>query len=90
MDNIEKLATQVLRYEEKQFKNTTQYLLDITMRNQTQLTQIRHVPSEFGNIVITLISYKQLEVKTNRTSFSYGNRYVHHNAEGLSIRCNSI
>ena len=71
MDNIEKLATQVLRYEEKQFKNTTQYLLDITMRNQTQLTQIRHVPSEFGNIVITLISYKQLEVKTNRTSFSY-------------------
>ena len=79
MDNIEKLATQIIRDEEKQKKNTTQYLLDITMPNQTQLTQIRHVPS-----------YKQLEVKTNRTSFSYGNGYVHHNAEGLSIRCNSI
>jgi hypothetical protein len=79
IDNLENLATQIIRDEEKQKKNTTQYVLDITIRNQAQLTQKRHVPS-----------YKQLEVKTNRTSFSYGNRYVHHNAEGLSIRCNSI
>jgi hypothetical protein len=36
--------------------------LDTTIRKQTQITLIRHEPS-----------YKQLEVKTNRTSFVCGN-----------------
>ena len=35
-----------------------QYVLNTSLRKQTQITQIRHEPS-----------YKQLEVKTNRTSF---------------------
>ena len=39
-------------------KTTTQYMLDTTIRKQTQITEIRDVPS-----------YKQLLVKTNRTSF---------------------
>ena len=47
-DNPEKLATQGTQDEEKQNKSTIQYMLDITIRNQTQ---IRHVPF-----------YKQLEV----------------------------
>ena len=34
MDNPEKLATQ---NEEKQIKNTRQYVLDTTMRKQTQI-----------------------------------------------------
>jgi hypothetical protein len=41
--------------------------LDTTMRKQTQITWIRHAPS-----------YKQLQVKTNRTSFLCGNRSGHH------------
>jgi hypothetical protein len=40
--------------------------LDTTIRKQTQITLIRHESS-----------YKQLEVKTNRTSFVCGN----HNTE---------
>ena len=44
--------------EDKQKKNTTQYVLGTTIRRQTQLTQIRRAPC-----------YKQLEVKTKRTSF---------------------
>jgi hypothetical protein len=36
--------------------------LDTTIRKQTQITLIRHEPS-----------YKQLEVKTKRTSFVCGN-----------------
>ena len=39
MDNPEKLATYGTRDEEKQNKNTTQYVLDTTMRKQTQVTQ---------------------------------------------------
>ena len=46
--------------EEKQNKNTTQYVLDTTIRKQTQ---IWHEPS-----------HKQLEIKTNRTSPLCGNR----------------
>ena len=42
--------------EEKQNKNTTQYVLDTTIRKETQITNMRHEPS-----------YKQLEVKMNRT-----------------------
>jgi hypothetical protein len=38
MDNPEKLATQGTQDEEKQNKNRTQYVLDITMRNQAQIT----------------------------------------------------
>ena len=56
--------------DEKQNKNTTQYVLDTTMRKQTQITSIRYEPS-----------YKQLEVKTKRTSFLCGNRNGHHNTE---------
>jgi hypothetical protein len=44
--------------ENKQNKNIKQYVLDTTIHKQTQLMQIRHGPS-----------YKQLEVKTNRTPF---------------------
>ena len=36
--NQEKLATQVTQDEEKQNKNTTQYVLDTTIGNQTQIT----------------------------------------------------
>ena len=36
MDNPEKLATYGTQEEEKQRKNTTQYVLDTTMRKQTQ------------------------------------------------------
>ena len=38
MDNPEKLATWGTQDEEKQNKNTTQYVLDTTVRKQTQIT----------------------------------------------------
>jgi len=38
MDNPEKLAIQGTQHEDRQNKNTTQYVLDTTMRKQTQLT----------------------------------------------------
>ena len=38
MDNPEKPATQGTQDEEKQNKNTIQYVLDTTIRKQTQLT----------------------------------------------------
>ena len=38
MDNPEKLVTQGTQDKEKQNKNTTQYVLDTTMRKQTQIT----------------------------------------------------
>ena len=38
MNNSEKLATYGTQYEEKQNKNTTQYVLDSTMRKKTQTT----------------------------------------------------
>ena len=38
MDNPEKLTTQGTQDEEKQNKNTTQYILDTTLRNQAQIT----------------------------------------------------
>ena len=37
MDNPEKLATQGTQEEEKQDKNTTQYVLDTTVRKQAQI-----------------------------------------------------
>jgi hypothetical protein len=38
MDNPDKLATYGTQDEEKQNKNTTQYVFDTTMRKQTQIT----------------------------------------------------
>jgi hypothetical protein len=38
LDNPEKLATEGTQDEEKQNKNTTQYVLDTTMRKQTEIT----------------------------------------------------
>ena len=38
MDNPENLATQGTQDEEKQNKNTTQYVLDTTICKQTQIT----------------------------------------------------
>ena len=37
MDNQEKLATYGTQDEEKQSKNTTQYVLDTTLRKQTHI-----------------------------------------------------
>jgi hypothetical protein len=37
MDNSEKLATLGTQAEDKQNKITTQYMLDITIRKQTQI-----------------------------------------------------
>jgi hypothetical protein len=37
MNNPEKLATQETQDEEKQNRNTTQYMLDTTIRKQTQM-----------------------------------------------------
>jgi hypothetical protein len=57
MDNPNKLVTLGTQVEEKQNKDTKQYVvLDTTMRKQTQITYITHEAY-----------YKQLEVKTNRT-----------------------
>jgi hypothetical protein len=61
MDNSEKLAIQGIQDEDKQNKNTTHYVLDITIyeKKPTQITLINHAPS-----------YKQQQkVRTNRTSF---------------------
>jgi hypothetical protein len=58
MDNSVKLSALGTQDENKQNKNIAQYVLDTTIHKQTQITQIRHGPS-----------YKQLEVKTNRTPF---------------------
>ena len=38
MNNPEKLAACGTQDEEKQYKNTTQYVSDTTMRKQTQIT----------------------------------------------------
>ena len=67
MDNQATLGTQD---EAKQNKNTTQYVFESTIRKEAQITRIRHEPC-----------YKQLEVKTTRTSFPCGNRSGHHNTD---------
>jgi len=38
MDNSEKLATSGTQDENKQSKNTTQYMLDTTIRKETPIT----------------------------------------------------
>ena len=58
MDNPEELAKQGTQDEETLSKNTTKYVLDTTMRTQTQITQTRHEPT-----------HKQLEANTSQTSF---------------------
>ena len=68
MDNLEKLAT--LGTYDTRRGQTKQYVLDTTMRKQTQITYIRHESS-----------YKQLEVKRTRTSFLSGNNNGSHNKE---------
>ena len=70
MDNPENLVIYGTQDEEIENKNVTQYVLDTTMYKQTQITKIRHEPS-----------YKQLEVKTNRTSFLCGNRNGYHDTK---------
>ena len=52
MDNAEKLVTQDTQEEERQNKDTKQYVLDTTMRKQAQITLIRQESS-----------HKQLEVR---------------------------
>jgi hypothetical protein len=42
MDNPEKLVTLGTQAEDKQNKNTTQYVLDNTIGKQTHIMQIRH------------------------------------------------
>jgi len=58
MDNPETLATWGTQHKKITNQDTTQYVFDTTMRKQTQITYIRRDPF-----------HKQLEVKTNRTSF---------------------
>ena len=57
-------------------KHTTQYMFDITIRKQTQIRQIRQDPS-----------YKQLEVKTKRTTFLY---VSYKQIVYLNLHCNII
>ena len=47
MDNPEKPATwgTQIQDEDRQKTNTTQYVLDTTIRKQTQIPSIRHEPS---------------------------------------------
>ena len=66
MDNPEKLTTQTKKSKAK--TNTTQYVLNTTVWKQTQIMKIKYE-----------ISYKQLDAKTNRTSFLMRNRSGQHN-----------
>ena len=56
-------------------KDPIQCSLDTTIRKQTQITLIRHDPS-----------YRQLEVKTNRTSCKCGNHNTKPKAQRHIIR----
>jgi hypothetical protein len=66
-NNPQKLATYVTQDNEKQNKNTTQYVLETTMHKT--------------NVNKTCALLQTTEVKTNRTSFSCENRNGHHNTE---------
>ena len=60
-------------------KTQHKYVLDTTIHKQTQITYIRHEPF-----------YKQLGVKTNRTSFLCGNRNGHHLCDIVNYRNYSV
>ena len=66
MDNPEKIA----KLDKQDTRQRQINKKHNTIRKQTQIMEIRHEPSN-----------KQLEVKTNRTSFLCGNRKGHHNTE---------
>ena len=66
----QKNTTRKQKNKNKQTKKPRTFYVLGTIRKQAHLTYIRHEPS-----------YKQLEVKTNRTSFLCGNRNGHHNTE---------
>ena len=68
--NPEKPATYGTQNEDKQNKNTMQYVLGTTIFKQIQIRSIRHESS-----------YRQPEVQTNRSSFLCGNRNGHYNTE---------
>ena len=57
MDNTEKLATQGTQDEENQSKNTAEYVLDITIRKPTKVTEIRHAHSN-KQLVLICIRHK--------------------------------
>ena len=42
MDNLEKRVSYGTQDEDKQYTDTTQHVLDTTIRKQTQITKIRH------------------------------------------------
>ena len=50
MDNPEKLSTWGTQDEDKQNKNTTKYVLDTTMRKQTQITLHKYGMNPTTNI----------------------------------------
>ena len=54
MDSSEKLATQGTQDEEKQNKNTTQYVLGTTMRKQAEITLIKMDLYKFSLCVASL------------------------------------
>ena len=68
MDNREKLVTKGTQYEDKQSKNTTQYVLDTTIRKQIQIIQNQLKISEGGkwNIHQMPCAYSSRMVKNYR------------------------
>ena len=70
MDNQETVEIQGTQDEDKQNKNTTQYVLDTNIKNVNK----------------TLVSYKQYEANTNRTSFLCGYGFGHHKNFTLDVQ----
>jgi hypothetical protein len=71
MDNPEKLAT--LGTQDTRRRQAKQNTLLCVGHHYAQTNTYK--------INKTWVTYKQLEVTTNRTSFGWGNRGGHHNAE---------
>jgi len=60
MDNPEKLATYGTQDENKtktKIKNTTQHMLDTTIRKQTLITSIRYEPSQVTDKLYHIMLY---------------------------------
>ena len=58
MDNSEKLATKGTPDEDKQNRNTTQYVMDTTMRKHTHVTEIRHILiSNLLTLIMLFVEY---------------------------------